>query len=124
MGTNNQPPSKCAKKSFKRDEDDYLSGNIVEIDMHNFMTYDHIKSRPGSRLNLVIGLNGTGKRSLVCVIAIGLAREPQLLGRASNIGDYVKRGEEVGWIKISLRGNVVGETIIITQKIDRQNRSE
>jgi hypothetical protein len=84
MGTNNQLPSKRARKSFKRGEDDYLFGEddyllgiIVEIDMHNFMTYDHIKSRPGSRLNLVIGLNGTGKRSLVCVIAIGLAREPQ-----------------------------------------------
>jgi hypothetical protein len=63
---------------MSRGEDDYLSGNIVEIDMHNFMTYDHIKSRPGSRLNLVIGPNGTGKRSLVCAIAIGLAREPQV----------------------------------------------
>jgi chromosome segregation ATPase len=124
MGTNNQPPSKRARKSFKRGEDDYLPGNIVEIEMHNFMTYGHIKSRPGSRLNLVIGPNGTGKSSLVCAIAIGLAGEPQLLGRASNIGDYVKRGEESGWIKISLRGNAVGETIIITRKIDRQNRSE
>ena len=36
----------------------------------------------------------------------------------------MKRGEESGWIKISLRGNVVGEIIVITRKIDRQNRSE
>ena len=48
----------------------------------------------------------------------------QLLGRASNIGDYVKRGEESRWLKISLRGNAVGEIIVITRKIDRQNRSE
>ena len=48
----------------------------------------------------------------------------QLLGRALNIGDYVKRGEQLGWIKISLRGNAVGEIIVITRKIDRQNRSE
>lgn len=47
-----------------------------------------------------------------------------MLGRASNIGDYVKRGEESGWIKISLRGNKAGETITITRKIDRQNKSE
>jgi len=46
--------------------------------MHNFMTYDHIKLSPRSRLNLVIGPNGTGKISLVCVIAIGLAGEPQI----------------------------------------------
>ncbi|KAH9312049.1 hypothetical protein KI387_027084, partial [Taxus chinensis] len=104
--------------------DDYLPGNIVEIEIHNFMTYKHLRSKPGSRLNLVIGPNGTGKSSLVCAIAIGLAGEPQLLGRASNIGDYVKRGEESGWIKISLRGNKAGETITITRKIDRQNKSE
>ncbi|GLJ07233.1 hypothetical protein SUGI_0062420 [Cryptomeria japonica] len=109
---------------FVRGEDDYLPGNIVEIEIHNFMTYNHLRSKPGSRLNLVIGPNGTGKSSLVCAIAIGLAGEPQLLGRASNIGDYVKRGEESGWIKISLRGNKAGETITVTRKIDRQNKSE
>ena len=63
---------------WSRCEDDYLPGNIVEIEMHNFMTYGHIKSRPGSRLNLVIGPNGTGTSSLVCAIAIGLAGEPQV----------------------------------------------
>lgn len=61
-----------------RGEDDYVPGNIVEIEMHNFMTYDHLNCKPGSRLNLVIGPNGSGKSSLVCAIALGLTGEPQV----------------------------------------------
>lgn len=108
----------------QRGEDDYLPGNIMEIEIHNFMTYDHLICKPGSRLNLVIGPNGSGKSSLVCAIALGLAGEPQLLGRASSIGAFVKRGEESGYIKISLRGFTSEEKIIIMRKIDTNNKSE
>ena len=62
--------------SWNRAGDEFVAGNIVEIEVHNFMTYTHLKSRPGTRLNLVIGPNGTGKSSLVCAIGIGLAGEP------------------------------------------------
>ncbi|KAJ7548526.1 hypothetical protein O6H91_07G015000 [Diphasiastrum complanatum] len=123
-----QPPSKRARTSpfdfVTRGVDDYLPGNIIEVEVHNFMTYAHIKSQPAPRLNLVIGPNGTGKSSLVCAIGLGLAGEPQLLGRAGSIGDYVRRGEESGWIKISLRGNLPSETVTITRRINKQNRSE
>lgn len=107
-----------------RGEDDYLPGNIMEIVIHNFMTYDHLVCKPGSRLNLVIGPNGSGKSSLVCAVALGLAGEPQLLGRASSIGAFVKRGEESGYVKISLRGFTLEDTIAITRKIDTNNKSE
>ncbi|XP_020526897.1 structural maintenance of chromosomes protein 5 [Amborella trichopoda] len=112
------------RKANERGEDDYLPGNIIEIEIHNFMTYNHLKCKPGSRLNLVIGPNGSGKSSLVCAIALGLVGEPQLLGRASSIGAYVKRGEENGYIKIYLRGYSPSEQISITRKIDIHNRSE
>jgi len=61
---------------YYREADEYLPGNIVEIEVHNFMTYSHLESKPGARLNLVIGPNGTGKSSLVCAIGLGLAGEP------------------------------------------------
>ncbi|KAM0950640.1 putative structural maintenance of chromosomes protein [Dioscorea sansibarensis] len=111
-------------KLNKRGEDDYLPGNIVEIEIHNFMTYDHLRCKPGPRLNLVIGPNGSGKSSLVCAIALGLAGEPQILGRASSVGAFVKRGEESGYIKITLRGYSASEFYVITRKIDIHNKSE
>ncbi|KAF3774997.1 Structural maintenance of chromosomes protein 5 [Nymphaea thermarum] len=117
-------PSAKRSKIAQRGEDDYVPGNIIEIEVLNFMTYNHLKCKPGSRLNLVIGPNGSGKSSLVCAIALGLAGEPQLLGRASSIGAYVKRGEESGYIKISLRGSTADERICITRKIDIHNKSD
>ncbi|KAK9058096.1 hypothetical protein SSX86_022936 [Deinandra increscens subsp. villosa] len=118
----NEPRAKRPKIS--RGADDYLPGNIVEIEIRNFMTFNHLVCKPGSRLNLVIGPNGSGKSSLVCAIALGLGGEPQLLGRAATIGAFVKRGEESGHTKITLRGNTSEEKIIITRKIDARNKSE
>ena len=48
----------------------------------------------------------------------------QLLGRASSIGDYVKRGEDSGWIKITLQDEHPNKQISITRKINKQNKSE
>lgn len=109
---------------ISRGEDDYLPGNITEIELHNFMTFNHLVCKPGPRLNLVIGPNGSGKSSLVCAIALCLGGEPQLLGRATSIAAYVKRGEESGYIKISLRGVTKVELISIVRKIDTRNKSE
>ncbi|KAJ9558256.1 hypothetical protein OSB04_012870 [Centaurea solstitialis] len=88
------------------------------------MTFNHLVCKPGSRLNLVIGPNGSGKSSLVCAIALGLGGEPQILGRAATIGAFVKRGEDSGYTKISLRGDTPDEKIIIMRKIDARNKSE
>lgn len=48
----------------------------------------------------------------------------QVLGRASSVGAFVKRGEESGHVKISLRGNTPEHIIRITRKIDTKNKSE
>ncbi|KAL5981826.1 Structural maintenance of chromosomes protein 5 [Asimina triloba] len=66
------------RKLVQRGEDGYVPGNIVEIELRNFMTFEFLKAKPGPRLNLVIGPNGSGKSSLVCAIALGLAGEPQV----------------------------------------------
>ncbi|KAF0927865.1 hypothetical protein E2562_036789 [Oryza meyeriana var. granulata] len=108
----------------QRGDDDYVPGNIVEIELCNFMTYDRLTCRPGPRLNLVVGPNGSGKSSLVCAIALALAADPSILGRASSVGAFVKRGEESGHVKISLRGNTPDHKICITRKIDTNNKSE
>lgn len=55
-----------------------MAGNITEIELCNFMTFNKLTCKPGSRLNLVIGPNGSGKSSLVCAIALGLGGEPQV----------------------------------------------
>ncbi|XP_021736294.1 structural maintenance of chromosomes protein 5-like [Chenopodium quinoa] len=115
---------RAKRPKIVRGEDDYLPGNITKIELHNFMTFEDVTCTPYSRLNLVIGPNGSGKSSIVCAIALGLGGDPQLLGRAGSVGAYVKRGEESGYIKITLRGESREERIVITRKIDTSNKSE
>ncbi|KAI9116661.1 hypothetical protein K1719_012319 [Acacia pycnantha] len=112
------------RPKIARGEDDFMPGSIIEIELLKFMTFDYLKCKPGPRLNLVIGPNGSGKSSLVCAIALGLGGEPQLLGRATSIGSYVKRGEESACIKITLRGDSKDEDITVTRKINTSNKSE
>ncbi|KAI3987496.1 hypothetical protein MKX01_000111 [Papaver californicum] len=50
--------------------------------------------------------------------------KPQLLGRASKVGAYVKRGETSGFIKITLNGDCMGESITITRITNTKNKSE
>ncbi|MED6154413.1 Structural maintenance of chromosomes protein 5 [Stylosanthes scabra] len=104
--------------------DDHMPGNILKVELSKFMTFDYLSFKPGPRLNLVVGPNGSGKTSLVCAITLGLCGEPQLLGRTTSVGAYVKRGEESGSIKITLRGNNEDEHIVITRKINTNNESE
>ncbi|KAL6495727.1 Structural maintenance of chromosomes protein 5 [Orobanche gracilis] len=115
---------KPKRPKISRGDDDYRPGSITKIELCNFMTFDTLTCKPASRLNLVDGPNGSGKSSLVCAIALGLGGEPQLLGRATSVGAYVKRGEESGYVKISLRGECKEEPITITRKIDTRNKSE
>lgn len=73
----------------QRGEDDYVPGNIVEIELFNFMTYDRLVCCPGPRLNLVVGPNGSGKSSLVCAIALGLAGDPSVCAPYPNRTDLL-----------------------------------
>ncbi|XP_044947325.1 structural maintenance of chromosomes protein 5-like [Hordeum vulgare subsp. vulgare] len=114
----------AAQHQHQRGDDDYVSGNIMEIELCNFMTYDRLVSRPGPRLNLVVGPNGSGKSSLVCAIALALATDPSILGRASSVRAFVKRGEESDHVRLSLRSQSQASDIHITRKVDTNNKSE
>lgn len=58
--------------------DTYRTGAIVRIKLADFVTYTSVELRPGPRLNMVIGPNGTGKSTLVCAICLGLGEGPQV----------------------------------------------
>lgn len=70
-------------------------------------------------MNMIIGPNGTGKSTIVCAIALGLGGAPSLLGRAKNIAEFVKTGEEEATITIELKK--VGVRNIVIQRTFRKN---
>ncbi|ORY85894.1 P-loop containing nucleoside triphosphate hydrolase protein [Neocallimastix californiae] len=79
-----------------------MEGKITKIVLKNFITYDYCEFNPGPGLNMIIGPNGSGKSSIVCGIGLGLGGSLQYLGRAKNISDYIKHGEDRAMIEISL----------------------
>lgn len=65
-------------------------------------TYDSVEFLTGPSLNVIIGPNGTGKSSIVCAICLGLGGKTGLLGRAQQVGDYIKYGCPKAKIELEL----------------------
>lgn len=65
-------------------------------------TYDSVEFLTGPSLNVIIGPNGTGKSSIVCAICLGLGGKTGLLGRAQQVGDYIKYGCSKAKIELEL----------------------
>lgn len=49
-----------------------------------------------------MGLNGSGKSSIMCAICLGLAGKPHFTGRASQLSDFIKHGGQEAEIEIEL----------------------
>lgn len=100
-----------------------MEGSIVKITLRNFVTYDYCEFSPGPQLNMIIGPNGTGKSTIVCAIALGLGGSPALLGRAKNIAEFVKTGEDEATIKIELKQTGGKPNVVIQRNITKANNS-
>jgi structural maintenance of chromosomes protein 5 len=70
-------------------------------------------------MNLVIGPNGSGKSTIVCAICLGLGYKPDVLGRATALGDFVQHGKSCAEIEIELADGDV--SIVIKRKINKDN---
>lgn len=101
----------------------FVDGAIVRVKMRNFVTYGDCEFRPGPHLNVLLGPNGTGKSSIVCAICLGLAGHPKLLGRATEVRDFIKHGQSQAIVEIELY-NSNGRNHVITRDMFRnENRS-
>lgn len=117
----------------------YIPGSIVRIQLENFVTYDWVEFRPGPYLNMIVGPNGTGKSSIACAICLGLNWSPtvlalipflfienillQILGRASELGSFVKIGASKGYIEIELKGLRGAPNLVIRRMLTAGTKS-
>ncbi|WPG97579.1 Hypothetical protein R9X50_00035700 [Acrodontium crateriforme] len=97
-------------------------GSIVRVKLINFVTYTKAEFNLGPHLNMIIGPNGTGKSTLVCAICLGLGWKTSHLGRAKDIGEFVKHGAKKAIIEIELAADPSrhDENPVITTKITRE----
>eukprot|EP00301_Raphidiophrys_heterophryoidea_P004963 c12118_g1_i1.p1 GENE.c12118_g1_i1~~c12118_g1_i1.p1 ORF type:complete len:1149 (+),score=333.16 c12118_g1_i1:167-3448(+) len=100
----------------------FRPGQIFELRVKNFVTYDEAVLRPGPLINLVIGPNGTGKSALVCALCLGLGGEPKNLCRQESIGDFVKFGQSEAFISVRI-ASAAGSLTTITRSFKREDKS-
>ena len=60
--------------STNRFQTQYKDGNICKITLENFMTHGSLTIEPNARVNLITGVNGSGKSSILQAIVIGLGK--------------------------------------------------
>ena len=56
----------------------------------------------GPNLNVIVGPNGSGKSTIVNGICLGLAGKTSVLGRATNMSDFIRVGAEQAQIEVEL----------------------
>jgi len=100
----------------------YPAGSVLRVSLKNFVTYTSAEFFPGPNMNLVIGPNGTGKSTLVCAICLGLGYSPNVLGRATAVGDFVQHGKDVAEIEIELSTGSE-RSLVIKRKIKRDKNA-
>ncbi|RAR01526.1 structural maintenance of chromosomes protein 5 [Stemphylium lycopersici] len=103
-------------------EDDFQPGSLVRVKLRNFVTYTAAEFHLGPSLNMVIGPNGTGKSTLVCAICLGLGWGSEHLGRAKDMGAFVKHGATEAVIEIELAtGSGNGRNRIVQRTIRKSD---
>eukprot|EP00117_Sycon_ciliatum_P034082 scpid19614/ scgid4000/ Structural maintenance of chromosomes protein 5; Protein expressed in male leptotene and zygotene spermatocytes 453 len=98
-----------AKVARVKTESKFVDGSILKLKVRDFLTYSECVYDFGPGLNVLLGPNGTGKSSVVCALCLGLAGAQNLLGRAREIGDFVRHGQEEAWIQVDVfrqQGNI------------------
>ncbi|CAO2651146.1 Nn.00g094430.m01.CDS01 [Neocucurbitaria sp. VM-36] len=107
-------------------EDVFQPGSLVRVKLKNFVTYTAAEFHLGPSLNMVIGPNGTGKSTLVCAICLGLGWGSEHLGRAKELGAFVKHGASEAEIEIELAaGPGMGRNPVVQRIIRKEdNKSQ
>lgn len=81
---------------------EYRVGNLVRIEMNNFLTFANTVVLPGPRLNLIIGPNGTGKSSIVNAVCIVFGGKLSLLGRGGDLASFVRHGASDASVEVAI----------------------
>jgi len=114
--------------SVSEDENDFEDveftqpGSIKRLKFFNFMQYTEVEFDCGPNLNVIIGPNGSGKSTIVNGICLGLAGKPNVLGRSTNISDFVKVGQDQAMIEVELF-HPEQENVIIVRQFDKNGKS-
>lgn len=84
------------------------AGYIKRIILKNFMCHEHFQLELGSRLNFIIGNNGSGKSAILTAITIGLGAKASITNRGTNLKSLIREGCHSSKIIIILNNSGFG----------------
>jgi len=103
---------------------------------HSTFNYSHCVNiwlifgcRFGNHVNFIVGLNGSGKSSVLTAVMVGLGGRAALTSRGSSVKNLIKHGKRVAEVLIRLRNrgadayhhDVYGDSIVISRKLTLDN---
>lgn len=96
---------------------------IRQIRLSNFMCHEHLALDFSPHLNIIYGMNGSGKSTILTGIMIGLGAKSHTTSRGSNLSAFIKTGKQKAWIHITINLNPryhtlyekYGEAVTITR---------
>lgn len=84
---------------------DRASAYIRQIRLSNFMCHEHLTLDFSPHLNIIYGMNGSGKSTILTGIMIGLGAKSHTTSRGSNLSAFIKTGKQKAWIHITIKLN-------------------
>ncbi|KAI9184087.1 Structural maintenance of chromosomes protein 5 [Blastocladiella emersonii ATCC 22665] len=107
------------------DADGFVRGSIKKVIVREFMVYQYAEFQMHPALNMIIGPNGTGKSTVVCALAVGLASSPKVTGRGNDVWDYVRNNSADGKAEVEIHlsgGSESPRPIVIKRIIDKGHK--
>lgn len=72
------------------------------IHLKNFMCHSNFRVELNKNVNVLVGLNGSGKSAILTALAIGLGSKASSTARSTSLKDLVKQGEASATIEVTL----------------------
>ncbi|WOO77550.1 Structural maintenance of chromosome0s protein 6 [Vanrija pseudolonga] len=107
------------------------AGTLKSLHLVNFMSHGNTIVTFASKLNFLVGANGSGKSAILTGIAVVFGAKASVTGRGQGVKDLIMRGKDKASIKVVIdnRGkgaykpNVYGDSITIERTIHSSGAS-
>ncbi|KAH6568645.1 hypothetical protein BASA60_008601 [Batrachochytrium salamandrivorans] len=102
-------------------------GTIERVELVNFMCHSYLQVSLGSKINFIVGHNGSGKSAILTALTVCLGGKAVFTNRGNNLKALIKTGQDVGSVTVKIRNKgpdaykplVYGDCIVVERKISR-----
>ncbi|CEP60429.1 DNA repair protein SMC6 LALA0_S01e10682g [Lachancea lanzarotensis] len=86
----------------------HFPGYIKRVKLRNFMCHENFHLELGSKLNFIVGSNGSGKSAILTAITIGLGAKATDTNRGTNLKEFIREGCSTARVEIVLNNEGFG----------------